>query len=235
VSLTGGADYDMAEAVWGSAETSLNVMRGPIAVSVGGKRYRPQFDLWTIWGAFSPTPYHAWNALIRVSPRRDFSLSARTERYQFEPTNAETPLVDVVENGWRWSLNADASLYRVVDLSASYRRETGFGAASSSWDATVVYRAGERASFSLTGAAMDRPLELRFDDAKVWMIGARATAQPLSRVSFSVGAGRYSENRKRPDAGALDWNQTRLDARVTLLFSSGADVMRLPPAYGGSR
>jgi hypothetical protein len=38
------------------------------------------------------------------------------------------------------------------------------------------------------------------------------------------------EDRQRPDAGSLDWNQTRLNARVTLVFGSGADQVRLPRA-----
>jgi hypothetical protein len=230
LTFTGGADYDMATAVWGSAEGNLNMVYGPFTVSLGARRYRPQFDLWTIWGAFSPTPYHAWNASIHVAALRTLKLSGRVERYQYEPTDADTPLVEVQENGWRGSVTADATLDQSVDFSASFRRETGFGAASNSWDASLNYQLIKTISFSVVGAALERPLELRFDNSTVWMVGVRAAAQPSTGVSVSFGAGRYYEKRDRPDAAAFDWNQVRLDARVTLFFGSGIDLSRLPPA-----
>jgi hypothetical protein len=50
---------------------------------------------------------------------------------------------------------------------------------------------------------------------------------------------RYDEERARPDAGGLDWDQTRLTVRVTWLLDSGADRWHLPPgtmpAPGGDR
>src|SRR5262249_50316548 len=153
-----------------------------------------------IWGAFSPTPYHAWNASINVAALKELKLSGRVERYQYEPTDAVTPLVDVEENGWRGSVTADATLDRSVDFSAGFRRETGFGAASNSWDASLHYQLIKTISFSVVGAALERPLELRFDNSTVWMIGVRAAAQPSTGVSVSFGAGRYYEKRDRPDA-----------------------------------
>jgi hypothetical protein len=54
--LAGGADYDLAAGWWGSAELSLEYLTGAVRASVGARRYRPHFELWTIWGAFSPVP-----------------------------------------------------------------------------------------------------------------------------------------------------------------------------------
>ena len=39
-----------------------------VTALVGARQYRPHFDLWTIWGAFSPVPYHAVNGSVWVRP-----------------------------------------------------------------------------------------------------------------------------------------------------------------------
>jgi len=67
--LTGGADYDMAAGWWGSAEATLGYITpgGRVAATAGVRRYRPHFDLWTIWGAFSPVPYRALQASLSVA------------------------------------------------------------------------------------------------------------------------------------------------------------------------
>jgi hypothetical protein len=75
-----------------------------------------------------------------------------------------------------------------------------------------------------------RPLELRFDEAKVWMTGVRGEVRPNSRFAVSAGASRFTEIRDRPDAARLDWDQVRFDVRLTVHFGSQADAGRLPPA-----
>ena len=50
------------------------------------------------------------------------------------------------------------------------------------------------------------------------------------RLRLGVGAIRYDENRRRPDASGIDWSQTRLRATLSWLFGSSAD--RLPIAAG---
>ena len=49
-------------------------------------------------------------------------------------------------------------------------------------------------------------------------------------ASIRRGVARYTEDRQRPDAAAFDWDQTRLQASVTLLLQSNADVAPLPRA-----
>jgi hypothetical protein len=50
------------------------------------------------------------------------------------------------------------------------------------------------------------------------------------RVRIGLTAHRYEESHRRPDAGAFDWHQYRLSARVVLAFGEGADLRGLPPA-----
>src|ERR1043166_6725602 len=70
VSLAGGADYDLAQGWWGSASATVGYTApgGRVNATAGVRRYRPHFDLWTIWGAFSPVPYTAVDGSVAVKP-----------------------------------------------------------------------------------------------------------------------------------------------------------------------
>jgi hypothetical protein len=81
------------------------------------------------------------------------------------------------------------------------------------------------------GATLFRPLELRFDDAKVRWVGLDADLRLQSDLTFGVGGMYVYENRQRPDAAAFDWDQVRITAHVTyVLGSHGADRLGLPRA-----
>jgi hypothetical protein len=88
------------------------------------------------------------------------------------------------------------------------------------------------AGLSLTayGSSLERPLELRFDEASVDALGLDAEWSPAAQLRIALGVAHYGEDRRRPDAAALDWSQTRLHARVTVLLRSETDAVPLPPA-----
>lgn len=48
-SLAGGADYDLARGWWGSGDLTLRYGHTRFGAAAGIRRYRPYFDLWTIW------------------------------------------------------------------------------------------------------------------------------------------------------------------------------------------
>jgi hypothetical protein len=77
-------------------------------------------------------------------------------------------------------------------------------------------------------------LELRFDDAQVDGVGIDAAFRASERLQLALTGTQYFEDRRRPDSAAFDWNQFRLYARVTWVFGTDADRLRLPPAIRGS-
>jgi hypothetical protein len=169
---------------------------------------------------------------------RQVALSARGELYRYDRSAAESGLVEVEDRGWRWALQADASPSDNFDLTVGYGRELGPGAASSSFDAAATYHRGRSMWLTVNAAQLRRPLELRFDDADVWMTGVRGEVRPSGLVAVSAGASRFNEIRDRPDAARLDWDQVRFDVRLTVHFGSQADADPLPPATpaaGGMR
>ena len=228
--VSAGADYDMAAGWWGSAEAAVAYQEEGLRVSLGARRYRPHFELWSVWPAFSPVPYHGVNASFSAKTTRHITLRGRLELYRFDAAAAATPLVDVEDAGWRWEFGGTVTPARAWTVDAAWRREFGPGAATTGGSATVTYAPTPRLALTLLGAAVTRPLELRFNEALVRTWGVDAEFRASDRLRVGATASGITEDHDRPDAGAYDWGQLRIAARVVLLFGSGADLRGLPPA-----
>ena len=229
-SVAAGLDYDFANTWVGNADARVRYASAQITVTAGIRQYRPHFDLWTIWGAFSPVPYHAVDAGVWLRPLRALELRGHWERYAFSDTETDTPLVDVDSDGWRLGVGATYTASPAWRVDAGYREEYGPGASSSGVEGSVTFLPRPTLSLTAYGATLERPLEFRFQEASVDVLGLDAEWSPSDRVRFALGGARYWERRERPDPAAFDWNQSRLHARVTLLFRSETDAVPLPPA-----
>lgn len=228
--LSAGADYDLAAGWWGSAELALAYTARPLNASVEVRRYRPHFELWTIWGAFSPVPYQSVRANVSVTVNPRLRLHVRGERYAFADAEAATPLVSAEHDGWRGELGASFDPVPGWSIDAGYRREFGPGAASVGTGASVSYAPDKRYRVLLHASTLDRPLEFRFSESVLRVLGVEASADVNERWRISLGGARYAEERQRPDAASFDWNQWRAQAGFTVLFGSGSDLENLPPA-----
>jgi len=233
-SLTASGMYDLAQALWGNVDLRLawQARSGRADAAVGVSRYRPDFDLWTIWGAFSPTAYRSLDGSLDLVPWRALTLHVTGQVYKYDPTGASAPLVDVQSSGWRFAWDGAYTLSARWRLDAGYHAEFGPGASSRGFTGGAAYALGERVNLSAHAGTLDTPLEFRVDDASVWMLGAAVAYRPSGRWSLDADATRYAENRKRPDAAGFDWNQLRLSARVTLYFGSGTGAGGVPAAVG---
>jgi hypothetical protein len=229
-SVAAGVEYDLANTWFGNGEATLRYTAPWLTAVIGARQYRPHFNLWTIWGAFSPVPYRAVNASLWVRPVPKLELRARWERFAFSPAETETPLVQVDDDGWRFGLGASLRPNRVWTLDAGYREEYGPGASSHGFEGGISATPFPELSLSVYGATLDRPLEFRFEEAGVNVVGLDAEWRPNPQLRFTLGGAHYMEDRRRPDAGAFDWNQTRLNAGVTLFLGSAADHTPLPRA-----
>lgn len=233
VSLTGGTEYDLSQGWWGTSDLTVRYAAPRFDADAGVRRYRPFFQLWTIWGAFSPASYTAVDGSLSVAPVRRLRLRAGGEQYWFDDTGAETGLAGFIEQGYRVSLSAAASVTDALSVDAGWHKEDGPGAASNGWDGRVTWLPVPDVTLSAFGSTFVRPLEFRFDEAQVDAVGLDAALRASDRLTLSLSGAQYFEDRRRPDAAAFDWNQFRLQARVTWLFGSDADQLRLPPAIRG--
>ena len=229
-SLEAGVEYDLANTWFGNADARVRYTARWITAMLGARQYRPHFDLWTIWGAFSPVPYHAVNAALWLRPIPRLELRLRWEQYAFSPAEAETPLVDVDDDGWRFGAGVSFRPNSTWTLDAGYREEYGPGASSHGFEGSVSAVLIPELTLTVYGSTLDRPLEFRFEETGVDVLGLAAEWRPDPRLRLAVGGAHYSEDRRRPDASAFEWNQTRLHAGVTLFLGSGADRAALPKA-----
>jgi hypothetical protein len=183
--------------------------------------------------------YHAVTGSASFAGIRHLQLRARGTRFWYEDTETDTPLADVENRGWRLSLGATWSPAAQWSFDVGHESEFGPGASFSSFDGAVSFSPRNQFWISLHAAQLTRPLEFRFDEATLHQVGIEGTWRPSERWQLDVSATRFMETRDRPDAGAFDWDQTRLSARLALLFGSADDMLRLPkgrrPAASGSR
>jgi hypothetical protein len=114
-------------------------------------------------------------------------------------------------------------------MHAGLHREKGPGAGAFGYDGGIAYQA-ERFQVSARASYLERPLEFRFDDAKVWGIGTDAYWTVLPNLALRGGVWRFDEERRRPDAAQFSWDQFRLHAGVTLTLSSVSSDFGVPPA-----
>lgn len=230
--LTGGVDHDLAAGVWGSAEAKLRYAprKGMVEASLGARRYRPHFELWTIWGAFSPVRYNAVEGSVWLTPNARLRLQARGEAYRFDDADAATPLVEYQTSGWRFAWGATYRHDARWLFDVGYHAEFGPGASSRGFDGAVTMVAADSLTLTAYASMLERPLEFRFSDAAVGAYGLNAEYRVTSRLHVQLDAGGYVESRDRPDAAAFDWNQVRVSTRVILLLGTSAELAGLPAA-----
>ncbi len=234
LTIAGGTEYDLGQGWWGSSDLSLRYGNARVNAAAGVRRYRPFFELWTIWGAFSPASYTAVDGSFTIALIRPLRLRADGERYWFDDSGAETALTSFEDRGWRTSFAVTALVSPTLTLDGGYHAEVGPGAHSRTWDARATWLPEPNLTLSAFGSTFTRPLELRFDDAQVDAVGIDAAFRASERLQLTLAGAQYFEERRRPDAGAFDWNQFRLQARITWVFGSDADRLRLPPAIRGA-
>jgi hypothetical protein len=232
LSVSGGLDYDLAFGELGSvdATVTLGLPWWHATVAAGGRRYRPYFELWSIWGAFSPVPYHAGFLSATVSPLARLQLRGRLERFDFSDPGAATPLAPVEDGGWHTSLGATWRHSPALIISGDYHFDEGPGAGAVGFDGSVVWRPVSRVTVRGAVANLQRALELRFDDAGVWLYSLDADVAVHQQLRAFGGVILWDENHDRADAAAFSWTSLRLHAGLRLGFGSVADRPTLPPA-----
>lgn len=231
IRFTGGMDYNIAEGRAGSADANVTYLARKFSVTAGARRYRPYFSLWTLWGAFSPVPYRAASLSAQVRAAEWLSINARTERYAYDEAEVSTALVpQLTDNGWRVRGGANGKIGKRLTFDGTYGLEHGPGASARSADLSLDFAATKTLSFDVYGGSLDRPLELRFYDAKSKWVGGRAQWQPSDQHRLWADVSFVSDDRDLANNASSSLDQTRVRAGVSVAFGSGADRTPLPPA-----
>ncbi len=223
LAMTASLDGDLAAGAVGRARLAASWRWDRGFVDVEAFRYRPVFDLTTIWGVFSPEGHYGVGANAEVALGRGVRVTGDVTHRRYRPTTDVTPFLGGVGDqtttlalGARWS-------GEVLSADAQWRLLTGYGGAESGGDLRVGYarpdgawRAGVRLS------AFQEEAQFRVADGTVVGLGADARARVSSRLLVRAEGSRYWH---RPSAGdvALDWSQLRALLAVEWTFGASAD------------
>jgi hypothetical protein len=192
---------------------------GRVVLSAEARRYRPYFELWTIWGAFSPVGFDEARAGLAWADRPGRLVVRFDASYRDYRTDG-SGLTDFRDDGWGVGASANWSPHPVWRLDGAYHVEAGFGAAR--WDAGagVTRDFGDEGSVALQTLVFQRLYEFRLDEGTVLGIGAEASRTITDRIEVLAGLTifRHLNGGATP---AIDWNQRR--ATLRLRWTAGSE------------
>jgi hypothetical protein len=211
------------------ATTSLNEARlglrtvpwHGVVLHAEARRYRPYFELWTIWGAFSPVGFDEMRSALSWSDRtRHLTLRGEAARRTYHDSDERHGLDTYDGNGW--SVGAQAAWApRPWRVHAAYRTEGGFGAARRDGHVGVRRELGQSVALDLQALGFQRLYEFRITEGTVYGAGAEVSIRAGARAQLFAGGAVY-HHAGRVGAAGIDWNQRRASLRVQ--WSAGPDA-----------
>lgn len=207
--VSGSLDYDvgMGRVGKGMLQVRFPLAEWNAAVEATARRYLPYFELYTIWGFFSPVAYH--EAEVRGSWEGETLGLWTTGSYRaYEDTGEGGFLVAPASRGWRLGGGGHWSPAPGVNFQGQYGVEIVPGAFLSSADVSLRLRLHPRATITATGTGFQQIEEFRLGDGRTLGIGLAADVLLSERMQFNAGAGAYRVTGGRPGE-SLDWSQLR--------------------------
>jgi hypothetical protein len=223
VALHGGADYDFAFGRVGKAHLTARLPVSVWMFEASARRYLPYFELWTIWGFFSPTPYNEVEAQVSWTPRPTLSVWASGGYRRYE--DAEAPIVfgRLLNDAKRLGAGAMYAVRPGLTLNAEYLIERGFGAFLNSGDVSARWQPHERLSVTFGGTAFQQIEQFRVGNGVVLGGTGALDVEVTPRVGIAVGGSFYRQTfDNRPSTA--DWNQRRGWAALRIGFGSDAGL-----------
>jgi hypothetical protein len=214
-SLEGSVEADVATGALNEAR--LRVRSPPVrrmAFHAEARRYRPYFELWTIWGAFSPIGFDEGRVgMVWAEPGGGVILRAEAAYRSYGDSGVSGGFGEFRTEGWGLGANASWAPQRAWRIEGGYRAENGFGGGRHDGQVGVLRQLGDVGSAALQAVAFQRLYEFRLDEGTVLGLGAEANLRVSDRVRLFGSAATYRHLRAGPTSG-MDWNQRRGSLRV---------------------
>jgi hypothetical protein len=221
--VRGSADRDIASNVWGRARFGVQWHRPrSLGLEAAVFRYRPTFDLTTIWGVFAPHSNSGFEAQVRAWPDRRIGLGAGYLYRRYTPTTAITPFdIGVDDETHQLSLNGSFSAgdFR---LDGTYRLSGGYGGWRSAGEAELAWDKGGYWYAGFHGVAFQQYQEFRVAEGTVLGAGASLRASPVRWASLRGSVTRYWHTGTTGQS-TPDWSQLRADLGMEITFGASAD------------
>ena len=219
-----GLVYDFATGGWNEAR--LRVGTGEVkslGYSLEARHSRPFFELWTIWGAFSPVGFDEIRAIVDWRPGASrFSYSLRGADRKYAETNTG---IDLRTNGWRAGGDVRWQGDGALSASGSYDVDIGSGAANTDVRTGVGWMASSNLSFRADLMMTQNIYEFRIGTGRIYGASFDGAVRVRPDVRLVMDAGLYQHVQTNGAPGP-DWTQRRGSVRVE--WTLGQD-----PGMGG--
>ena len=231
LTLDGGVESDLANEVINEARVRLDLPLGAqFSTALEARRYRPYFDLWTIWGAFNPIGFSealgtaSWQA---PGGRASLRLGGGLRRYDAD--DAGVTWERLRDDGWRVLADAAVTPTRLLTITGGYRADIGFGASRSQGDvsAQLNINGGSYIGFNL--AAFQMISELQISDGTVYGFGTNAAFKLPRDTRIGWNFAVYHHDQRKP-ATTTDWSQLRGTVFVEWSVGTNPDQPRVARA-----
>lgn len=221
--LAGSTDLDLGAGAVGKARLAATAwLPHSSSLAVAVFRYRPTFDLNTIWGVFAPQANHGASVTATLPPLGAVTLTAGWALRVYEKVTETTPfLVDVGTTTHNVSLGA-SWIHNALAVSGDYRYSTGYGGEESAGDLRVTLDRGDRWQIGLNGTAFQNTEYFRVARGTVVGFGADARANLTSRLSVSGSLMQYVHT-GTSGMDSPNWSQTRALFQVDWVMGANPD------------
>lgn len=212
--VEGEIKYDLATETTNLARFSLSLTL-PKGFRASGevRRYAPFFELWTIWGAFSPVGYdEVKTRLDWMSPDGKYSARGHFSHRVYGDTET-TDLIPsglaVRDDAYRMGIGGRYALRPDLILDGEYRHDVGFAASRSGGDLSVHKTFSPRKYLGFRATAFESFSEFGVGSGRVFGGGVQG-ALPLRSANLQASAMFYRHDEiDRPSR--MDLNQARLN------------------------
>lgn len=211
--VDGSVDYDFGFGDVGKAHLTLAypLLDGRATVEATGRRYRPYFELSTVWGFFRPVAYHEAELRGSWSSGTDgtVALWAAAALRSYEDAEAGVFLLPLTDDSERLSLGGRWRASEAVSVVGSYRLESNPGSHLSSGDVTVRWSPLPHLQVAATGVALQQIEEFRLGEGVTLGAGLSADLGLTDRIRFGGGLSVYDHQNHGRRSSAFDWSQIR--------------------------
>lgn len=219
LTLDAALAYDFATGAWNEARLRVATSRTrAFGVSAEVRHSVPFFELWTIWGAFSPVGFNEARATVDWrSAAGPLSASVHGAYRKYEEAKGGFELRN---NGWRAGGNLSWSDKGPVSAMASYNVDIGNGASRNDARATVRWSRDDNFAAGFDVSAMQTIYEFSVGTGRVFGFAFDLSRRLASDLRLSADAGLYRHVQTLGAPGP-DWTQQR--ASLRLEWSLGRD------------
>lgn len=205
--------YDLATETTNLARLAVSAPLGAgLRASGEVRKYAPFFELWTIWGAFSPVGYQEARARLDwTSPTGRLSARAYGTYRVYGDTDTRdiAPDLEVQDDAVRFALGGRYLINETMTVDGEFRYDEGYGSSRSGGDLSVQRTFGPGKVVGLRATGFESFSEFGVGSGRVLGGGVHG-AMPVGFARVQANAMFYKhEQSDRPRI--LDLNQARLN------------------------